>query len=553
MNEQLSIQRLKQLPRVGQGGDASKFQTREERAAAAGLDPVGGNSAIIDTAKLTIAGKLMQELNTQASSLTTLLSLTVGSVERLNKSLGTTSAQSKAIFDNFRIQNEALRDINISDTQRIKQAEVLATIIPGQLSNLSALEGASREILDFQTQAVVQAGANEAAVAKFNKLLLISGENTSNVRDNLLNSAKAIQLATGETSVFRDMLNAVGAVSSATRQEFRGTTEELAEAAFQATRMGTTLDEVRTASAGYLNIESSIQKELEAQLMTGINMASEMNQIRSASYTGDYDEVLRIQNKLIEENFEAIKQKGPLAMRSFAASLNLTDEQLSNQYETIKATNAVIEQSGKRTLGTLATSVAEAETAAARLASEAGLTDEQTEQLKKQQEQLKKQKEQLNTFKELVAASNEFRGMNVEDIELRQILEVPELQESFEELIVSTGKIQDTRDAPTKLAAAQEGVTDAIGGAYSADSFAKLISSLDATTNKLYSKIDDALSGKVPPSLADAFTSLTTFITGEFQTSLTSTIETAALDGFKSAAEKSYGKLSDLSQASSKK
>ena len=181
------------------------------------------------------------------------------------------------------------------------------------------------------------------------------------------------------------------------------------------------------------------------------------------------------------------------------------------------------------------------------------LRKQQTEQLKKQQEQLKKQKEQLNTFKELVAASNEFRGMNVEDIELRQILEVPELQESFEELIVSTGKIQDTRDAPTKLAAAQEGVTDAIGGAYSADSFAKLISSLDATTNKLYSKIDDALSGKVPPSLADAFTSLTTFITGEFQTSLTSTIETAALDGFKSAAEKSYGKLSDLSQASSKK
>jgi hypothetical protein len=530
MNTQLLIQQLKQLPRVGQGGDDRVSKTSSEKTAETGQSTQGVDTTFIDVPALTAASKVMQELNGYARDLTTLLSMTIKPVEQLNKALGTTTIQSKLIFDNFRNQNKALREINISDTQRIKQAEVLGKIIPGQLSNLSALEGTYSEILNFQTQAVVQAGANEAAVANFNKLLLVSGENTSNVRDNLLNSAKAIQLATGETSVFRDMLNAVGAVSSATRQEFRGTTEELAEAAFQATRMGTTLDEVRIASVGYLNIESSIQKELEAQLMTGINMASEMNQIRSASYTGDYDEVLRIQNKLIEENFEAIKEKGPMALRSFAASLNLTDEQLANQYETIKATNALIEQTGKRTLSNLP--------------GLKNLTD--------------KQQKQLDAFKEQVAASKEFQGMEVDKIDLRQILEVPELQESFEELIVSTGKIQDTRDQSEKLTAAQATVTDAIAGAYTPESFEGLITKLDNTTNTLFSQIDKLFTGEgKPDSLESAFKAVSNFLTGDFKTNMSKTMQEATLtgvtQGMAAGVSENHDKLTDKAQASSKK
>lgn len=528
MNTQLLIQQLKQLPRVGQGGD-DRFQTSGERAAAAGQSTQGSDTSLIDTAGLTAAGKLMQELNGYATQFTNLLSMTIKPVEQLNKALGTTTIQSKAIFDNFRAQNETLRSINISDTQRIQQAEALGKIIPGQTANFSAQSDILQNTLDFQTQAVVQAGANQEAVANLNKLLLSSGKNTSVVRDDLLRSARAIELATGETSVFRDMLNAVGTVSSATRQEFRGTTEELAEAAFQATRMGTTLDKVRVGSKEYLDIEQSIQKELEAQLLTGRNFASEMNQMRTAAFTGDYDEVLRIQNKLIEENFEAIREKGPVALRSFAASLNLTTEELANQYETITATNAVIQESGKRTLDNLPI--------------EKDLTEEQ--------------QKQLDAFKEQVAASEQFQGMDVGDIDLQQILQVPELQESFEQLSISTGAIQDIRDQSAKLTSAQEKVTDAIAGAYTPESFQGLITKLDNTTNTLFSKIDKLLAGEGPKSLSDTFTSLTNFITGDFKTAMTSTITEASLNGvtqgIANGVAENYDKLSDQAQASSRK
>ena len=472
----------------------------------------------------------MQELNGYARDLTTLLSMTIKPVEQLNKALGTTTIQSKAIFDNFRAQNKTLRDINISDTQRIQQAIALGKIIPGQTANLSEAKDILQNTLDFQTQAVVLAGANQEAVANLNKLLLSSGENTSDVRDNLLGSARAIELATGKTSVFRDMLNAVGTVSSATRQEFRGTTEELAEAAFQATRMGTTLDKVRENSKGYLDIEQSIQKELEAQLMTGINMASEMNQMRIASYTGDYDEVLRIQNKLIEENFEAIREKGPVALRSFAASLNLTTQELANQYETITATNAVIQESGKRTLDYLPI--------------EKELTEE-------------KQK-QLDAFKEQVAASEQFQGMDVGDIDLQQILQVPELQESFEQLSIFGGEIGDIRDQSEKLTAAQAKVTDAIAGAYKPESFEGLITKLDNTTNTLFSKIDKLFTGEgVPNSLEDAFKAVSNFLTGDFKTKMSNTMQEATLTGvtqaYKDLDSNTFAKGTDGAQASSKK
>ncbi len=85
MNTQLLIQQLKQLPRVGQGGDASKFQTSAEKAAAAGQSTQGSDTSLIDTAALTAAGKLMEELNGYARDLTTLLSMTIKPVEQLNK------------------------------------------------------------------------------------------------------------------------------------------------------------------------------------------------------------------------------------------------------------------------------------------------------------------------------------------------------------------------------------------------------------------------------------------------------------------------------------
>ena len=156
MNTQLLIQQLKQLPRVGQGGDASKFQTSDEKAAARGQSIQGGDTSLLDTAALTAAGKLMQELNGYARDLTTLLSMTITPVEQLNKALGTTTIRSKAIFDNFRLHNKTLRDINISDTQRIQQAEALGKIIPGQTANFSKQSDILQNTLDFQTQAVVQ-------------------------------------------------------------------------------------------------------------------------------------------------------------------------------------------------------------------------------------------------------------------------------------------------------------------------------------------------------------------------------------------------------------
>ena len=294
--------------------------------------------------------------------------------------------------------------------------------------------------------------------------------------------------------------------------------------------MGTTLDEVRETSKGYLNIEQSIQKEMESQLLSGINMASEMNQLRIASYSGDTAEVLRIENKLIEENFEAIKQKGPIALRSFAASLNKTDEQLANQYETITATNRVIEESGERTLNNLP--------------SVQKLTEEQ--------------KKQLDSFKEQVAASEQFQGMDVGGIDLQQILQVPELQESFEELSIFSGEIRDIRDQSEKLTSAQEKVTDAIAGAYSPESFQGLINKIDTTTNTLFSKIDQLLDKdkEGPKSLLETLKSLTNYITGDFKTNMTNTMQEATLTGvtqaYKDLDRGTFEKLTDAAQASLK-
>ena len=222
--------------------------------------------------------------------------------------------------------------------------------MPGQARNIQKSNsefGTLNALITSMTEK--QAVSNDAAL-NFGRFLAASGEDSQTLLRNLQMSAKAIECSTGETGVFRDQINAVGSLSAATRQEFRGTAEELAAAALQATRLGTTLEASRTSSEEFLNIQGSIESELISMQMTGINQAKEMNQLRMAAQMGDYDQIAKIQSKLIAENFEQVKKKGRIAMKAYAEGIGLTVEQMAEMYETSKGVNALQQENTDLTL-----------------------------------------------------------------------------------------------------------------------------------------------------------------------------------------------------------
>ena len=110
-------------------------------------------------------------------------------------------------------------------------------------------------------------GAHEAAqLAKFAK---ISGKPLSEVTANVEASFKSFVGQNNTAMNFGDVMNDIGSVSAATSLSLGSSADAVQEAAMQARKLGLSLEQVDQIAGSILDFESSIQAEMEAELLTG--------------------------------------------------------------------------------------------------------------------------------------------------------------------------------------------------------------------------------------------------------------------------------------------
>ena len=121
--------------------------------------------------------------------------------------------------------------------------------------------------------------------------------------------------------IFQD----IAAASGDTLATFSGSADELAKSAVTARRLGLTLDDMATVSKGLLDFETSIEKEMEAQLITGMDL--NFQKARMLAMQGDeagaMEEVMRQVGGLDKFNNMA-----PIKQRALAEAVGLTVGQL---------------------------------------------------------------------------------------------------------------------------------------------------------------------------------------------------------------------------------
>lgn len=350
MNKHLLIQHLKQLPRVSQK-EATTLESIKE-----GINELQEMFRLKEKAESVAAQAVaslsqtaLSEVTEKATDLVNAFNTVLSPIEKMNRTLGTSTIVSSQIFRNFQNIAESAEGSLLSQKEFFNAAADLNALLPGTTALFSRQTDLTNEILDIQTRTNEQLGVGAGNAAAFNTFLLAGKESAESVLDELTETASTIEVTTGQTGVLRDMLDAVGATSADTRMAFRGTATELAKSALQANRMGTTLDQVAQSAKSMLNVESQIASEMEFQLLTGKNISQQTNEMRVAAMTGDMDEQLRIQGELIEQNYESLKGN-PIAMEAFAKTIGLSTEQVAKQAETIKARNKLIDVAGTMTL-----------------------------------------------------------------------------------------------------------------------------------------------------------------------------------------------------------
>ena len=174
------------------------------------------------------------------------------------------------------------------------------------MDGINAIAGTSvmisKEQADTYQEYVNLLGLSEEATQGLFKISELTGTSFGDIDDTIKNTIRGIDGASESGINLTDIMNEVAMSSATTLANVGSSPEALAKAAFQAKRLGMTMDQIAAAGETNLNFESSIANEMEAELLLGKNLNLEA--LRSASLRGDEETVAKEMNKLLADNYE---------------------------------------------------------------------------------------------------------------------------------------------------------------------------------------------------------------------------------------------------------
>jgi|MDSV01.2.fsa_nt_gb hypothetical protein len=171
-------------------------------------------------------------------------------------------------------------------------------------------------------------GLSTEQAGKLFKLSAESGVPFENIYDNVVGTTQALNEGSDFAMSTSDAISAISGSSASVRFNIKGGTEGLVRAAHTAARLGTTMDEIAASAATHLDFESSIAKEIEAEMFLQKDL--NLDRLRAASLAGDTETMAKEQARLIKENMGSL-EGNVLAQQAFADSLGISTEQLAEQ------------------------------------------------------------------------------------------------------------------------------------------------------------------------------------------------------------------------------
>ena len=166
------------------------------------------------------------------------------------------------------------------------------------------------------------------AAGELSKLANVTGQG---IREAYLNQIDGVLAAEKESGVRLDIkgtLEATNKISGQIRAQLGANPALIAKAVSQAKALGMELEDVAAAGKSFLDFQSSIEKELEAELLIGKQL--NLEKARLAALTGDYETLTSEINKNVGDFYEFSKLN-VLQQDALAASMGMNTDQLSEQ------------------------------------------------------------------------------------------------------------------------------------------------------------------------------------------------------------------------------
>jgi len=187
--------------------------------------------------------------------------------------------------------------------------------------------GAENETLvDQQVKLTKAYGLQAEDASNFQRTAKIAGKDTEVVKKEVFAIATGFNKATGSTQSLSAVLRAVSKVSDSIRIQFRGSDTELTHAVMKAKMLGTTLEDLNGIADQLLNIESSIENQVTAQLVTGRNI--NMDKARMFALQDDMNGLM---DELVKQeiDYNSYSKMNRVEKQSTAAALGMNVDQMA--------------------------------------------------------------------------------------------------------------------------------------------------------------------------------------------------------------------------------
>ena len=185
----------------------------------------------------------------------------------------------------------------------------------------------SMDTLGSATKLQAVLGVSEQATSGLAMAAEATGTSLEENYKSTLGASYALQQQAGTQLDMKGILEDTGKVTGQIRASMGGNTVEIAKAVTQAKLLGTNLESVAAAGKQMLDFESSIAKEMEAELMTGKSL--NLDKARAAALAGDQATVAEELAKNMGD-FTAFSNMNVLQQDALSAAMGMSSDEMGD-------------------------------------------------------------------------------------------------------------------------------------------------------------------------------------------------------------------------------
>ena len=232
------------------------------------------------------------------------------------KNLGIGESESRAMMSHF------LDMANTSGNLFLNTKGISETYT--QMSDsLGFMAPKNEEMLQTATLLQRQFGLSAEQLQSITENSALSGQTFKDTFDTINGIGMAEGAANKLVMSQKQMMADISKVSSLVLLNFKGNVPALASAVVTAKKLGMSLNDVAATTNGYLDFESSISKEFEAQLLTGKDL--NLQKLRYLALTHDTKGMMDEIGKRIPSMLE-FEHMNTIERQSYAEAMNMSEE-----------------------------------------------------------------------------------------------------------------------------------------------------------------------------------------------------------------------------------